>query len=345
MKKKIAVGILGATGSVGQKFIELLQDHPFFEIKALCASQRNTGKLYGTAVQWFQEKPCPEEIAKMPIQACEPGISCQLVFSGLDSSVAGEIESKFAQAGYVVISNSRNHRMDEDVPLLIPEVNPEHLGILDRQTTTGRIITNPNCSTIGLALALKPLWDAFGLEAVQVVTFQALSGAGYPGVSSLDILDNVVPYISGEEEKMESEPAKIFGKLISGSIVPASMRLSAQCNRVAVVNGHLERVSVKLGRKADLSEVNRVFRDFQPEIASLELPSSPERCLHLHTDPLCPQPRKHRNLGDGMTVSIGHVKSCAVLDYKFSLLVHNTIRGAAGGAILNAELMAVKGLI
>jgi len=345
MEQKIPVGILGATGSVGQKFMQLLQDHPWFEVVALCASDKNTGKPYGQAVNWFQNEPCPAVFMDMRLEACQPTLPCRLVFSGLDSSVAGEIESEFARAGYAVISNSRNHRMDEDVPLVVPEVNPDHLDLVLQQAGPGMIVTNPNCSTIGMVLALKPLWDAFGIDAVQVVTLQALSGAGYPGVSSLDILDNVVPFISGEEGKMESEPLKLFGKLDGGKIDMATMRISAQCNRVAVQDGHLERVSVKLARSATMEEIRYAIESFQPAIWDLDLPSSPAQCIHLFDDPLSPQPRKHHKLGNGMTVSVGHLSECPVLDVKFSVLVHNTVRGAAGGALLNAELMAAKGML
>ena len=343
MKNRIPVGILGATGSVGQKFLEVLNNHPWFEVTALCSSQKKVGLTYEEAADWFQNLPCPEAFKTMKMEACQPGVPCKIVFSGLDSSVAGPIETEFAEAGYVVISNCRNHRMDPLVPLVIPEVNPDHLDLLKEQKTTGKLITNPNCSTIGLVLVLKPLWDLFGIEAVNVVTLQALSGAGYPGVSSLDILDNVIPFISGEEKKMETEPLKLFGTVRKGVIEPADFAISAQCNRVAVANGHLERVSVKLKKKATLLEVRRAIEEFQSPVQHYQLPSSPSPCLRYFDDPRFPQPRKHHSLGEGMMVSVGHLAECPVLDFKFSLLVHNTVRGAAGGALLNAELMVAQG--
>ena len=346
IQKKIPVGILGATGSVGQKFIELLHDHPWFEITALAASERSSGKPYREVVNWFQTSPLPQHIGDIIVNDCEPNLPCKIAFSGLDSSVAGEIETKFAKAGYVVVSNSKNHRMDPDVPLLVPEINADHLELVKCQSFDGgMIVTNPNCSTIGMVLALKPLLDEFGLEAVSVVTLQALSGAGYPGVSGLDIMDNVIPYISGEEEKMETEPRKIFGTLKNDEIIPQNITISAQCNRVAVIHGHLESISVKLEKPATVDEMKAAWKQFRGEPQRLNLPLAPGQPIHYLEEDRFPQPKLHRNLDKGMAVSVGRLRPCPVLDYKFTILSHNTIRGAAGGAILNAELMVKQGLI
>lgn len=340
---KISVGILGATGSVGQKFIELLQDHPWFKITALGASERSAGKLYKHAVNWFQQTPIPGRIANMMVSACEPNLPCRIVFSGLDAAVAGPIEEAFAEAGYIVISNAKNHRMNENVPLLVPDVNPDHLQLVEKQAWKGKIVTNPNCSTTGLVMALKPLQDAFGLEKVSVVTMQALSGAGYPGVSSLDIIDNMIPYISGEEEKMQIETLKILGKLNTKKVDFAELAMSAQCNRVPVTNGHMEAVSVKLAEKPKRDEIIKVWREYVSEPQKLELPFAPQPPIYYFEDPRFPQPRLHRDLGRGMAVSIGRLRDCSILDVKFTVLSHNTVRGAAGGAILNAELFVKKG--
>ena len=338
--KKIPVGILGATGSVGQKFIELLAAHPWFEIVSLGASERSQNKPYHQVVNWFMQTPLPKNIGEMVVQSCKPDFPCQLVFSALDSSVAGEIEEEFAQAGYIVVSNSKNNRMRKDVPLLIPEVNPDHLQLTQKQPyKKGMIITNPNCSVIGLAMALKPLDDQFGIESVHVVTLQALSGAGHPGVSSLDIVDNVIPYISDEESKVETEPLKILGTMTT----QANFRLSAQCNRVCVLDGHLECVSVKFKKKPSKDEIKKAWTTFKSLPQELELPSAPLNPIHYFEEEKYPQPKLHRNLDKGMAVSIGRLRDCSLFDYKFVLLSHNTIRGAAGAAILNAELMLKKG--
>ncbi len=343
---KIDVGILGATGSVGQKFIQLLAKHPWFKITALAASEKSAEKNYKDAVNWFMTGPIPDRMAGMKVQSCEPDLPCSVVFSGLDSSVAGGIEEKFARAGYIVVSNSKNHRYDEDVPLLIPEVNPDHLGLVKQQKYgKGMIVTNPNCSAIGMVLALKPLLDNFGLKAVNVVTLQALSGAGYPGVSSLDVIDNVIPFISGEEAKMEKEPLKILGRLNKGKIDLLDLKISAQCNRVPVIDGHLECISVKLGRKAVKEELITAWTEFSALPQELKLPMAPLQPIVYFEDDKLPQPKLQRNLDKGMAVSIGRLRECSIFDYKFVVLSHNTVRGAAGGAILNAELMVKKGLI
>ncbi len=339
LKGKIPVAILGATGSVGQKFIELLSNHPWFEIKEVAASERSAGKKYKDAVNWILTSPLPEKIGNLIVKECDTNLNSKIAFSGLDAGVAGEIESNLAKAGYYVISNSRNHRFDKDVPLLIPEVNPDHLELVKTQSYKGAIVTNPNCSTIGLVLALKPLQDKFGLEAVNVVTMQALSGAGYPGVSSLDIVDNVIPFIGGEEKKMETEPLKILGSLKNGKVKNLNLKISAQCNRVAVLDGHLETVQIKLKKKASIDNIIKEWKSFTSIAQKLKLPLAPLHPIYYLEQEKYPQPKLHRNLDKGMAVSIGRLRECSLFDYKFVVLSHNTVRGAAGGAILNAELM------
>jgi aspartate-semialdehyde dehydrogenase len=346
MNKKIPVGILGATGSVGQKFVQLLTNHPWFEIAALAASGRSAGRTYSEAVNWFQSSSLDKRIGAMVVSECLPSFPCKVIFSALDSNIAGEIEEAFASKGYFVFSNSRNHRMDPSVPLLVPEINPDHLELIRSQKFgKGAIVTNPNCSAIGLTMALKPLIDNFGVTQVHVVTMQALSGAGYPGVASLDILDNVIPYVSGEEEKMETEPLKILGSFEKQKVRFAEMKISSSCNRVAVQDGHLECVSVKLERRTSADEIKKAWSSFSSEPQHLQLPMAPEHPIYYFEEPNYPQPKIHRDLDKGMAVSIGRLRTCALLDYKFVLLSHNTIRGAAGGAILNAELAVKKGLI
>jgi len=333
---KIVVGVLGATGSVGQKFIELLTDHPWFEITAVAASENSAGKAYKDATGWFMKKPIPERVASMIVKKCEPNLDCKIVFSGLDAKVAGEIETKFRDAGYFVISNSRNHRMDPDVPLLVPEINPESLSLLEKQTSKGKIITNPNCSVMGLVFPLKTLLP-YGIEAVSVVTLQALSGAGYPGIASVDIIDNIIPFIGGgEEQKIETEPNKILS---------ANLNISATVNRVAVLDGHTECISVKLKNKPSKEELINVWNNFKGEPQELDLPMAPKQPIKYFFEENFPQPKLHRDLEKGMVVSIGRLRDCSVLDYKFTILSHNTIRGAAGGAILNAELLVKKGFV
>lgn len=345
---KLRVGILGATGAVGQKFVERLEGHPWFEVTALAASERSAGKPYREAVNWIGSRPIPAALAGEEVVAAAPGLDCDFVFSGLDSAVAGDLERAFAEAGYPVISNARNHRMQADVPLLIPEVNPDHTALIAQQRWGGEggyVVTNPNCSTVGLVCALRPLYDAFGIEALHVTTMQALSGAGYPGVPSLDALANVVPFISGEEEKMATEPLKLLGRLEGGRVVPAAFAVSAQCNRVPVLEGHLECVSVRLRERATAEAVREALVGFRSPIADLGLPSAPEPFLEVFDDPRFPQPRRHAEHGRGMTVSVGRIRPCTVFDVKFVVLVHNTVRGAAGGALLNAELLVRQGLL
>ena len=349
---KLRVGILGATGAVGQKFISLLENHPWFEITSLAASERSAGKPYRNAAHWLEDISLPSEVAGIVVQdAFGPLLDCDFVFSGLDSSVAGEIEERYARAGYPVISNAGNFRMNADVPLLIPEVNPDHVSLIEQQQwgSDGYIVTNPNCASVGLTMALHPLHAAFGLEQVHVTTLQALSGAGYPGVSSLDAIANVVPFISGEEEKVETEPLKILGQLGSqagGSQVQhAAIAISAQCTRVPVVDGHLATVSVKLKTSVSPEAAIRVLNNFKSPASIELLPSAPEKAIAYSDDPSFPQPRRHASAGGGMTVSVGRLRRCPILDLKFVCLAHNTIRGAAGGAILNAELLASLGKI
>ncbi len=348
--KKIRIGILGATGMVGQRFIQLLHNHPWFEIAEVAASERSAGKSYAEAVygRWKLETPIPKAVASMEVKECEPGLDCRLVFSALDATIAGPVEEQFAQSGYAVSSNSKNHRMGEDVPLLIPEVNMGHLDAIKIQRkkspSGGFIVTNPNCSTIGLVLAIAPLHRKFGVEKIMVTTMQALSGAGYPGVASLDIIDNVVPFIGGEEGKVETEPLKILGEFKRGRFTFASMTISASCNRVSVKDGHLESVSVQFTKKASLADVVRAFKGFNP-LKGLKLPFSPPQPIVVREEENRPQPRYDRDEGKGMACVVGRIRQCPILDYKFSVLSHNTIRGAAGAAILNAEILKVKGYL
>src|SRR5216117_1020463 len=349
--KKLKVGILGATGTVGQRMIQLLERHPWFEVSSVAASDNSAGKNYAQATRWMLDTPIPESVAKMTVQPWQPGLDCELMLSGLPSAIAEETELQLAKAGMPVLSNASSHRMKADVPLLVPEINADHLDALELQRkrigSSGFIVTNPNCSAIGLVFPLAALDRRFKVEAVHVVTMQALSGAGYPGVASLDILDNVLPSIDmgGEDRKIETEPLKILGKWSDGHFVDAPMRISAMTHRVNVRDGHLEAVSVKLGRKASREEVEAAFRDFTSPIDELQLPSAPRPVMLLESHIQRPQPRLDRDRGQGMTVVVGPVSPCAVLDYKFRVLSHNTIRGAAGAAILNAELMYRKGLL
>ncbi len=346
MKKKISVGILGATGSVGQKFVSMLAYHPWFEITEVAASERSAGKKYKDAANWILTTPLPKKIGELKVKECTPGLKCKIVFSGLDSSIAGEVETVFAKAGYTVVSNSKNHRMDKDVPLLVPEINSDHLEIIKTQKFgNGCIVTNPNCSTIGMVIALKPLLDKFGIDKVNVVTMQALSGAGYPGVSSLDTIDNVLPFIPGEEDKLETEPLKILGKLKPGKIEKTKLKISAQCNRVSVVDGHLECVQVKLKKKATPEEIKNVWKKFNSVPQKMKLPTAPKQPIHYFEEDKYPQPKIHRDIDKGMAVSIGRLRKDVFFDYKFVVLSHNTVRGAAGGAILCAEIMVAKKLI
>ena len=342
---RIRVGILGATGAVGQTFVRLLDGHPLFEVVALVASERSAGKPYREAARWIQSTPLPDYAADLVVEGVDAAPNCEVVFSGLDARVAGDVEADFARRGYAVVSNARNYRLDPAVPLLIPEVHPDHLGLIDRQDwgSTGFIVTNPNCSTVGLVLALKPLHDAFGVEAAHVVTMQALSGAGYPGVPSLDALGNVVPFIGGEEQKMAVETRKLLGTLGKDGVADADVTVSAQCHRVPVVNGHLEAVSLRLAGAPSADDVRAVLREWRGPLAGRDLPSAPRFPVRLFEDETSPQPRTHVDLEGGMSVSVGRVQDCPVLGVKMVVLSHNTVRGAAGGAVLNAELLHAEG--
>ncbi|HUY08909.1 MAG TPA: aspartate-semialdehyde dehydrogenase [Candidatus Dormibacteraeota bacterium] len=345
--KRFRVGVLGATGAVGQRLVQMLEGHPWFTLTEVVASERSAGRAYGEAVAWRLGSPIPSEAARLVIQPLSSDLACDLVVSALDAAVAGEAEESLAAAGFPVISNARNHRMDEDVPLLIPEINWEHAAVLTHQRgrrnyTTGLLATNPNCSAIGLTLALKPLQDAFGLAEVSVVTMQALSGAGISGVPAMTIFDNVLPYVSGEEEKIESESLKILGELTGDRFVPADLRVSAQCNRVGVLDGHTESVSVRLRTAATAEQVRHALATFVSEPQRLKLPSAPPHPILLVDGVDRPQPRLDREAALGMAVSVGHVRPCPVLDWKFTLVVHNAIRGAAGAAVLNAELLVAQ---
>lgn len=337
--KKIPIAILGATGAVGQWFVRLLEEHPWFSVEHLLASERSSGRRYGDAVHWLAPQPLKQEIASKVVQPCLPALECPLVFSALDASVAGEIEQAYAEKGAIVISNARNHRMHPQVPLLVGEVNPDHIELSFQQSFgAGRILTNPNCSVMGLVLALKPILDRFGLEEVHTVTMQAVSGAGYPGVASMDILDNVIPYISGEEEKIVTEPLKILGSFSEGEIVPADFALSAQCHRVPVSDGHLLAVKVRLFESAEVGDLVQAWERFRGEPQRLQLPTAPHRPIHYFAETSAPQPKLHRHLDKGMGVSIGRLKQLTPKDFSFVVLSHNMVRGAAGAALLNAEL-------
>ncbi len=342
---RIPVAVLGATGAVGQRFVSLLDGHPWFRVSALAASERSAGRRYAEAVRWFLDAPIPDWARDMEVATCRPGLDARVAFSGLDSSVAGEVEEAFAAAGCAVVSNSRNHRMAPDVPLLVPEVNAHHLALVEEQRRRrggpGFIITNPNCSTVGLAMACAPIHAAFGIRRIAVATLQAVSGAGYPGVPSVDILDNVVPHIAGEEEKMEAETQKILGM----PRAPADFRVSAQCHRVHVTDGHTLAISIETREKTTPEKAIATLRAFRSPLGDLGLPSLPEAPIEVREEPDRPQPRFDRMAGRGMVVSVGRVRSCAVLDLKMVALVHNTIRGAAGAAILNAELLRARGLL
>lgn len=346
MQKKYPIGILGATGMVGQRFIQLLENHPWFEITWLAASDRSSGKPYGEAAKWRLDTPLPERIARMTVSPAEPEGAPKIIFAALDAGIAREMEPRFAEAGCAVVSNSSAYRMAPSVPLVIPEINAEHLHLIEeqptRRTTGGYMVTNPNCSTIGLVMALKPIEERFGIEQILVTTMQAISGAGYPGVPSMDILGNVVPYIGSEEEKMEAETLKLLGRLEGHAVTPLKARISAHCNRVAVEDGHMESVSIKLAKPATHDELLAAWAEFKP-LAGQNLPTAPEQPVEWAPQSDRPQPRLDRNRGRGMGVTVGRLRPCSVLDWKFTVLSHNTIRGAAGAAILNAELLASLG--
>jgi aspartate-semialdehyde dehydrogenase len=348
--ERIPVAILGATGSVGQRFIQLLADHPWFRVHEVVASERSAGKTFQEAVDWRLETLVPDDTAGLTVKSLGVDLESRLVFSGLDSSVAGDAEDDYANRGCAVVSNSRNHRMAADVPLLIPEINANHLGAIDlqrkRRPRGGYIVTNPNCSVMGMAIALAPLEKRFGVEAVHVTTMQAISGAGFAGVASYAILDNVIPYIGGgEEEKIETEPRKILGTWTDNAFADAPMKISAQVNRVPTIDGHLMTMSVRLREKASLDDIRAALEDFTGEPQRLGLPTAPRRPIHFIDAIDRPQPRLDRDREGGMAVSVGRLRPCPILDFRLVALVHNTIRGAAGAAILNAELLEARGLL
>jgi len=346
---KLPVGILGATGVVGQRFIQMLERHPWFDVAWLAASDRSEGKSYAEAARWRLKTSIPSAVAAMRVSPATPDGAPKIIFAALDAGIAAELEPRFAEAGCAVVSNSSALRMQQDVPLVIPEVNAGHIKLIDGQTwrkkSGGYVVTNPNCSAIGLVLALAPLYQRFGLETVMAVTMQAISGAGYPGVASLDILGNVIPYIAKEEEKMEEETRKLLGQMNGTKVVPAAFAMSAQCNRVAVEDGHTESVSVRLKTKAKPEEITAAWNSFRAEPQELQLPSAPKTPVVYLGAADRPQPRFDIDLGAGMTTAVGRLRPCGVLDWKFTVLSHNTIRGAAGAAVLNAELLKAKGYL
>lgn len=359
MIERIPVAVLGATGSVGQRFIQLLENHPWFGLHEVVASERSAGKPYGEAAQWRLDTLMPHTAAALVVKPLHAELESTLIFSGLDSSVAGEAEDEYANRGCAVVSNSRNHRMSPDVPLLIPEVNSDHLEVIElqrkRRGGRGYIVTNPNCSTVGLALAVAPIERQHGIESIHVTTLQAISGAGYAGVPSYSILDNVIPNISGEEDKIESEPQKILGSLVKGRFEHAPISISAQVNRVPVIDGHLMTISLGFRRRADLrrqfsieeliADSRSAIQSFLGEPQLLRLPSAPLRPIELLDADDRPQPRLDRDREKGMTVTVGRLRPCPILDLRMVALVHNTIRGAAGAAILNAELLRAKEML
>ena len=350
VQTKRRVGILGATGTVGQRLIHMLRNHPYFEVTALAASDRSEGKRFVDVCNWKLPFEMPEAVKDIKVYACKPPLDCDLVIASLPSDTALEAEAAFAVAGYPVISNSSAYRMHEDVPLVVPEINPDHLDIItvqkkNRGYDRGFIVTNPNCTAIGLVLALAPLQQRFGLEAVMMTSMQAISGAGYPGVASMDMIDNVLPFIGGEEEKMEVEPQKILGKLAGAKIEAAPFKVSAQCNRVPVQDGHLESVRVKLSRQATAEEVAQTFAAFKGLPQELKLPTAPARPVIVRAEKDRPQPRLDRDAENGMATVVGRISKDTIFDFKFTLISHNTIRGAAGAAILNAELLVAKGML
>jgi len=349
---RIAVAVLGATGSVGQRFVQLLENHPWFELTDVVASERSAGKSYREAAEWRLDTRLPKSTGDLTVNPLGAELTAKLLFSGLDSAVAGEAEDDYANRGCVVVSNSRNHRMDADVPLLIPELNADHLAAIETQRKrrggNGCIVTNPNCSTIGLAMAIAPIERLYGIAQLHVTTMQAISGAGYPGVPSIAILDNVIPYIGGgEEEKIETEPRKILGAWQNDRFIDAPFRISAQVNRVPTIDGHMMAISLKLrdDKVLNLERLRNDIESFAGEPQKLGLPSAPKQPLHFLEEIDRPQPRLDRDRERGMSVSIGRLRPCPLLDLRMVALVHNTIRGAAGAAILNAELMKAKGLL
>jgi len=348
--EKIDVAVLGATGSVGQRFVQLLENHPWFRVAEVVASERSAGKSYAEACDWRISATPPEATARLKVQHHEEPVKSPLVFSSLPGGLAREVETLLASEGKRVFSNARDNRMEPDVPLMIPEVNADHADAVrvqqqNRGWNGGFIVANPNCSTIHMVLALKPIWDAVGIEQVLVTTMQAASGAGYPGVSSMDLIDNVVPYIGGEEEKMEMETRKLLGSWNGSAFGNADLAISAQCNRVPVRDGHTETVNLKLGRPAEPEEIVEILSSYRAEPQQLDLPSAPKHPIIVRSQADRPQPNLDRNVEHGMASVVGRVRRCPILDIKFVVLGHNTVRGAAGASILNAELFHAKGML
>src|SRR5262247_1256276 len=349
-QQKRRVGILGATGTVGQRLIHLLRDHPFFEVTALAASDRSEGKRFIEVCNWKLPYEMPDQVKEIKVYPCKPPLDCDLVIASLPSEIAVQAEPAFAASGYPVISNSSSFRMPEDVPLIVPEINPDHLDVIpvqkkNRGYDRGYLVTNANCTTIGLVMALAPLSQAFGVEAVMMTSMQAISGAGYPGDPSMDIIDNVMPFIGGEEEKVEVEPQKILGRFTGEKIEPAPFKVSAQCNRVPVQDGHLESVRVKLSKQATVGDVVEALSNFTGLPQELKLPTAPARPVIVRFEKDCPQSRLDRDAENGMATVVGRIAKDTIFDFKFTLISHNTIRGAAGAALLNAELLVAKGLL
>lgn len=346
---KIKVGVVGATGMVGQRFVQLLANHPWFELSVVAASDRSAGLTYDEATRWLLPEPIPGSAREMMVQEPSFDMECEIVFCALPSDVAAPLEERLAEAGYLVCSNASCNRMVEDVPLLVPEVNPEHLALLptqrQRRGWRGAIITNPNCTSAGLVCALKPLHDAFGLRRVFVVSLQAVSGAGYPGVASLDIMGNVIPHINGEEKKLETEPKKMLGRLNGAQVEAADFQISAHCNRVPVREGHTECVSLQLEERATAEEILQAWTTFQGLPQRLLLPTAPMQFIAFRSEEDHPQPASDIDAGQGMTTTVGRLRPCGLLDWKFVFVSHNTLRGAAGGSVLNAELAVAQGYL
>jgi aspartate-semialdehyde dehydrogenase len=340
---KLRAAVLGATGIVGQRLVGLLADHPWFELAAVAGSERSCGRVYGETLRWLAVEPLPDATAALEVVGVTPPLPVDVAFSALDAGVARDVEPAWAATGVPVVSNASALRMSPGVPLLVPEVNAEHLALL-RGAGSRFVVTNPNCAVAGLVMALAPLNCFFGVESVHVTTLQAVSGAGYPGVASLDILANVLPGIAGEEEKLERETTRILGTLNDGAVTPAPFTVSAQTFRVPVPDGHLLSVATRLVQRPSLGEAREAMERFG-RTARLDLPSSPAQVLRVFNDDASPQPRLHAGLGGGMTVSVGRLRFSPSGDLRFVVLVHNTMRGAAGAALLNAELLAVRGLL
>lgn len=349
INQKIPVAVLGATGMVGQRFVQLLADHPWFELAALAASEKRAGMRYGATCQWVLEGEMPEKASELIVQPTQPGLKARIVFSALPADWAREVEPEFARAGYIVCSNASAFRQEPDIPLLIPEINHDHLQLLENQRKQreweGLIVTSPNCTTTGIALPMKPLHDIFGIEKLFAVTMQAVSGAGYPGISYLDIEDNVIPYIGGEEEKIEQETRLLLGSINEGQREPAAISISAQANRVSVKEGHTVCLSVGFTRQISLNEVVNALKDFKGSPGMPELPGSPKQILVVRDENDRPQPKRDRGVNAGMSVTVGRIRECPLLDYRMVTVLHNTLRGAASGSILNAELLVAEGYL